>query len=69
MAVKIGDKFTRKNFTGTTVYEVYDITGNVKAVPGDTPLLHLKVVSRGGWFNAEPFALTVPERSLKEIFD
>lgn len=69
MSVKIGDKFTRKNFASTTTYEVYDITGNSKAFPSDAVIVYLKVVSRGGWFNSEPFCLTCPERSLHELFD
>lgn len=69
MPVRIGDKFKRKNFTATTIYEVYDITGNTNAFPTDAVIIYLKVVERGGWFNSEPFCISVPERSLGELFE
>jgi hypothetical protein len=69
MSVKIGDKFKRRNFVTTTLYEVYDITGSKQGIPSDAVVVYLKVVNRAGWFNAEPFCIAVPERSLGELFE
>lgn len=67
--VKIGQRFVRKNFGATTIYEVYDVTGNKSNLPSDAIIVYLKVVERGGWFNSEPFCITCPERSLDKLFD
>lgn len=70
MSVKVGDKFKRSNFAATTTYQVYSITGANTAVPNvDGPTVHMEVVQRGGWFNAEPFLVSVPEKFLLKFFE
>ncbi len=67
MNIEIGNTFKLKGKNYS--YAVFDIVGAAKGLPSETKTIYLKVATKLGWFDNAQFVISIPERSLFEVFE